>query len=123
MYFQMIGRAFSCGKKTIPLIFDLVANSQFISDAADNFPNELKGEIEKRKKECEKEGKEYEVGFDVNEFIVMDEFMDVVSGFREIEERLEGRAWTEEEIEILKKWYPIEGGKVKDRLYNTANIY
>ncbi len=90
MYFQMIGRAFSCGKKTIPLIFDLVANSQFISDAADNFPNELRGEIEKRKKECEKEGKEYEVGFDVDEFIVMDEFMDVVSGFREIEGRLEG---------------------------------
>lgn len=90
MYFQMIGRAFSCSKKTIPLIFDLVANSQFISDAADNFPNELKGEIEKRKEECEKEGKDYEVGFDVDEFIVMDEFMDVVSGFRAIEDRLTG---------------------------------
>ncbi len=88
MYFQMIGRAFACGKKTIPLIFDLVANSQFISDATDNFPNELRGEIEKRKRECEKEGKEYKVGFDVNEFIVMDEFMDVVSGFRAIEGRL-----------------------------------
>ena len=91
MYFQMIGRAFACGKKTIPLIIDLVANSQFISDAANlSFPNELRGEIEKQKKECEKEGKEYEVGFNVDEFIVMDEFMDVVSGFREIERRLEG---------------------------------
>lgn len=90
MYFQMIGRAFACGKKTIPLIIDLVANSQFISDAVDNFPNELRKEIEKRKKECEKEGKEYDPGFDVDEFIVMDEFMDVVSGFRAIEERLEG---------------------------------
>lgn len=90
LYFQMIGRAFSCGKKTIPLIFDLVANSQFIFDAVDNFPNELRGEIEKRKEECEKEGKEYEVGFDVDEFIVMDEFMDVVSGFRAIEGRLQG---------------------------------
>ena len=89
MYFQMIGRAFSCGKKTIPLIFDLVANSQFISDAVDDFPNEIRKEIEKRKEECEKEGKEQEVGFDVDEFIVMDEFMDVVSGFREIEGRLE----------------------------------
>ena len=90
LYFQMIGRAFSCGKKIIPLIFDLVANSQFISETADNFPNELRGEIEKRKKECEQEGKEYEVGFDVDEFIVMDQFMDVVSGFKEIEGRLEG---------------------------------
>ena len=117
MYFQMIGRAFSCGKKTIPLIFDLVANSQFISDAVDNFPNELKGEIEKRKEECEKEGKEYEVGFDVDEFIVMDYFMDVVSGFREIEGRLQGREWTEEENNILKKYYPVEGYKeVIDRL-------
>lgn len=90
MYFQMIGRAFSCGKKTIPLIFDLVANSQFISGAVDNFPNELMGEIEKRKKECEKEGKNYEAGFDVNEFVIMDYFMDAISGFRAIEERLKG---------------------------------
>lgn len=89
LYFQMIGRAFACGKKTIPLIFDLVANSQFISDAVDNFPNELRGEIERRKEVYEKEGKEYKVGFDVDEFIVMDQFMDVVSGFKEIEGRLE----------------------------------
>lgn len=88
MYFQMIGRAFACGKKTIPLIFDLVANSQFISDAADNFPNELKRDIEKRKEEYKKEGKNYEVGFDVDEFIVMDEFMDVISGFKAIEGKL-----------------------------------
>lgn len=126
MYFQMIGRAFACGKKTIPLIFDLVANSQFISDAANlSFPSELRGEIEKRKEECEKEGKDYEVGFDVDEFIVMDEFMDVVSGFRAIEGRLKGREWTEKEIEILKKWYPIEGGDVEKRLdgRTRCNIY
>ena len=117
MYFQMIGRAFACGKKTIPLIFDLVANSQFISDTVDNFPNEIKGEIEKRKEECEKEGKEYNVGFDVNEFIVMDYFMDVVSGFKEIEGRLIGRKWTEEENNILREYYPVKGYKeVIDRL-------
>ena len=91
MYFQMIGRAFSCDKKTIPLIFDLVANSQSISDATDvSFPNELRGEIEKRKKEYKKEGKDYEVGFDVDEFVIMDEFMDAISGFRAIEGRLQG---------------------------------
>lgn len=117
MYFQMIGRAFACGKKTIPLIFDLVANSQFISDTVDNFPNEIKGEIEKRKEECGKEGKEYNVGFDVNEFIVMDYFMDVVSGFKEIEGRLIGRKWTEEENNILREYYPVKGYKeVIDRL-------
>lgn len=116
LYFQMIGRAFACGKKTIPLIFDLVANSQFISDATDNFPNEIKREIEKRKEECEKEGKDYEVGFDIDEFIVMDEFMDVVSGFREIERRLKGREWTEEENNILREYYHVEGTKVIDRI-------
>ena len=108
MYFQMIGRAFACGKKTIPLIFDLVANSQFISDAANlSFPNELRGEIEKQKKECEKEGKEYEVGFNVDEFIVMDEFMDVVSGFRAIEGRLTG-SW-DLYIKALKQYKEREG--------------
>lgn len=91
MYFQMIGRAFACGKKSIPLIFDLVANSQIISDASNlSFPNELRGEIEKQKEECEKEGKEYDPCFDMDEFIVTDEFMDVVSGFRAIEGRLIG---------------------------------
>jgi len=107
MYFQMIGRAFSCGKKTIPLIFDLVANSQFISDAVDNFPNELKGEIEKRKKEYEKESKDYEVGFDVDEFIVMDYFMDVVSGFKAIEEKLKG-SW-DLYIKALRQYKEREG--------------
>lgn len=107
MYFQMIGRAFSCGKKTIPLIFDLVANSQFISDVADNFPNELRGEIEKRKKECEKEGKNYEVGFDVNEFVIMDYFMDAISGFRAIEGRLIG-SW-DLYIKSLKQYKEREG--------------
>lgn len=107
LYFQMIGRAFACGKNTIPLIFDLVANSQFISDTADNFPNELRGEIKKRKEECEKEGKEYEVGFDVDEFIVMDYFMDVVSGFKAIEGRLEG-SW-DLYIKALKQYKEREG--------------
>lgn len=115
-YFQMIGRAFACGKKTIPLIFDLVANSQFISGDVDNFPNELRGEVEKRKKECEKEGKEYEVGFDIDKFIIMDQFMDVVSGFKEIEGRLTRKKWREEENNILREYYPIEGLKVADRL-------
>ena len=103
----MIGRAFSRGKKIIPLIFDLVANSQFISETADNFPNELRGEIEKRKKEYEKEGTKYEVGFNVDEFIVMDQFMDVVSGFKAIEERLEGSwdLW----VKSLKQYREREG--------------
>ena len=107
LYFQMIGRAFSRGKKIIPLIFDLVANSQFISETADNFPNELRGEIEKRKKEYEKEGTKYEVGFNVDEFIVMDQFMDVVSGFKAIEERLEGSwdLW----VKSLKQYREREG--------------
>lgn len=119
MYFQMIGRAFACGKKTIPLIIDLVANSQFISDAANlSFPNELRREIKKRKEECVKEGKEYDPGFDVDEFIVMDEFMDVVSGFREIEGRLfsQKEIWTEEENNILREYYLVEGTRVADRL-------
>ena len=116
MYFQMIGRAFACGKKTIPLIFDLVANSQFISDATDlSFPGELRGEIEKRKKECKKEDKDYEVGFNVDEFIVMDYFMDVVSGFKEIEGRLEG-SW-DLYIKALKQYKDREGDCLVPRRY------
>lgn len=114
LYFQMIGRAFSCGKKSIPLIFDLVANSQFISDTVGNFPNELRGEIKKRKEKCEKEGKDYEIGFDVDEFVVMDYFMDVVSGFKAIEERLHG-SW-DLYIKALKQYKEREGNC--DILYN-----
>ena len=46
--------------------------------------------------------------------------MDVVSGFKEIEGRLIGREWTEEEIEILKKYYPIEGLNVMGKLKNRT---
>lgn len=104
----------------------MVANSQFISDAANlSFPNELRREIKKRKEECVKEGKEYDPGFDVDEFIVMDEFMDVVSGFREIEGRLEGARndWTDEEIEILKQTFEKIGamGIIKQNLFSRHN--
>lgn len=116
MYFQMIGRAFSCGKKTIPLIIDLVANSQFISETADNFPNELRGEIERRKEECKKEGKEYDPGFDVDDFIIMDQFMDVVSGFKAIEERLQG-SW-DLYIKALKQYKEREGDCLVPQKHN-----
>lgn len=123
LYFQMIGRAFSCGKKTIPLIFDLVANSQFISDAVDNFPNELRREIEKRKEECEKEGRDYEVGFNVDEFIVMDEFMDVVSGFRAIEGKLIGD-WDAMFREYCKFYQENGHGDVpKTEEYRELNLW
>lgn len=94
----------------------MVANSQFISDVNVSFPNELREEIERQKKESGKRNKDYEVGFNVDDFIIIDQFMDVVSGFREIEGKLVCKGWTDEEIEILKKYYPTEGKKVESRL-------
>ena len=51
---------------------------------------------------------------------MVEQIVKIKEMFREIEGRLTGREWTEEEIEILKKWYPIEGLGVMNRLENRT---
>ena len=57
---------------------------------------------------------------EIDTFFVVEQIVEIKEMFKEIEGRLEGREWTEEEIEILKKYYPVEGIKVMNRLENKT---
>lgn len=113
VFLQQIGRAIEANNANTPVIIDAVNN---FSSAGQGM--KLLGEIKEAvAREKENDPKFDDSGFaDIDTFFVVEQIVEIKEMFREIEERLEGREWSEEEIEILKKWYPIEGIKVKDRL-------
>ena len=98
LYYQQIGRCFSVDMKSVPIIFDLVANCESIMDS--NLKNDLLEALDKRDEENKDSeagnGKEKEDGNDRNKitrediekFFVFDQVVDSVRAFREIEGRL-----------------------------------
>jgi len=91
LYYQQIGRCFSVGMDTVPVIFDLVANCESIMDYG------LKADLLKAIEEREKTG-EYDDDItsddkeitkeDIENFFVFDQVIDAVSAFNGIENRL-----------------------------------
>ncbi|SEU19013.1 Helicase associated domain protein [Enterocloster clostridioformis] len=85
LFFQQIGRAISCNGKGIPLILDLVANAQSVTEC--NLKTDIEREIQKEKERNKGFSSE---GLEVDKFFVMDEVLDVISAFKGIEGRLIG---------------------------------
>lgn len=83
LFFQQIGRAISCNSKGIPLILDLVANAQSVTEC--NLKTDIEREIQKERERNKGFSSE---GLEVEKFFIMDEVLDVVSAFKGIEERL-----------------------------------
>ena len=114
VYLQQLGRLLEAGNMDkYLLVFDFVNNFSSANDGV-GLLREIKDAIAR-----EKEGDPDfdDSGFeDIDTYFVLDQILEVQEMFREIEGRLGGRLWAEEEIEILKKWYPIEGGNVEKRL-------
>ena len=100
LYYQQIGRCFSVDMKTVPIIFDLVANCESIMDCS--LKNDLFDTIEKRDSEGKKKDNEVEndketegnsdnkkiTKDDIEKFFLFDHVVDSVRTFREIENRL-----------------------------------
>lgn len=100
LYYQQIGRCFSVDMKTVPIIFDLVANCESIMDCS--LKNDLFDAIEKRDSEGIKKDNEVEndketegnsdnkkiTKDDIEKFFLFDHVVDSVRTFREIENRL-----------------------------------
>ncbi len=100
LYYQQIGRCFSVDMKTVPIIFDLVANCESIMDCS--LKNDLFDAIEKRDSEGKKKDNEVEndketegnsdnkkiTKDDIEKFFLFDHVVDSVRTFREIENRL-----------------------------------
>ena len=83
LFFQQIGRAISCNSKGIPLILDLVANAQSVTEC--NLKMDIEREI---LKERDRNKGFSDEGLEIDKFFIMDEVMDGISAFKGIEGRL-----------------------------------
>ena len=114
IYLQQLGRLLEAGNMDkYLLVFDFVNNFSSVNDGI-GLLREIKDVIAREKDndpDFDDSGLE-----DIDTFFVIDQILEVQEMFKAIEGRLEGRTWKEEEIEILKKWYPIEGLSVEKRL-------
>jgi len=134
LYYQQIGRVFAVDMDTVPIIFDLVANCEsIIMDC--NLKNDLLDAIDKREKDkvnedaCVDSGRNNEkvnnsnncdtreiTRDDIESFFVFDQVIDAVNTFKEIEGRIIGDNWSEEDEELMRQHYPSMGTKIKSML-------
>ena len=89
LYYQQIGRVFSVDMDTVPIIFDLVANCEFIMDC--NLKNDLLNVIQRRDKDNINENSTELTKEDIEKFFVFDQVVDAISVFKSIEKRLVDR--------------------------------
>ena len=114
IYLQQLGRLLEAGNMDkYLLVFDFVNNFSSANDGV-GLLKEIKDAVAREK---ENDPDFNDSGFeDIDTYFVLDQILEVQEMFKEIEGRLQGREWTEEENEILRKYYPVEGTKVADRL-------
>lgn len=114
VYLQQLGRLLEAGNMDkYLLVFDFVNNFSSANDGV-GLLKEIKDAVAREK---ENDPDFNDSGFeDIDTYFVLDQILEVQEMFKEIEGRLQGREWTEEENEILRKYYPVEGTKVADRL-------
>ncbi|WP_027294266.1 Helicase associated domain protein [Robinsoniella sp. KNHs210] len=84
LYYQQIGRALSCDGQLTPIIFDLVANGQSLEEC------NLKSDLAERIKREQSDNKDFIDDFNLDSFFVLDEVIDAVNQFKDIESRLIG---------------------------------
>lgn len=119
VFLQQIGRAIEANNTNTPVIIDAVNNFSSAGQGM-GLLKDIKDAIEKEK---ESDPDFDNSGFeDIDTFFVVEQIVEIKEMFKEIEGRLHGSEWSEEEIEILKKWYLIEGINVKDRLENRTKV-
>lgn len=139
LYYQQIGRVFAVDMDTVPIIFDLVANCESIMDC--NLKNDLLDAIDKRDKnkvnkdsyvdggqngdgKCNSDDcNTKEITRDgIESFFVFDQVIDAVNAFKEIEGRIIDSSWSEEDNNLMRKYYPSMGSKVKSMLSVERSI-
>lgn len=116
IYYQQIGRAIDAGSNEQRVILDLVSN--FNSLKSFNLKKDLEEKIRERREgnfsDCSEE-------IELDKFNVIDFVQECVNVFKEIDNRIIGTMWTEEDEEILRQYYSILGTKVKSKLSMKRN--
>lgn len=115
LYTQQIGRIVTLAKDEDPhaIVFDLVNNIDNVEyndrKISENRRYSTSRVLDAIRRRAEKS----------NQVIVADETRDIVRCIKEIKE-FEDKHWTDEEIEILKKYYENEGRLIQERLPNRT---
>lgn len=117
IYYQQIGRAIDAGSTEQRVILDLVSN--FNNLESFNFKKELQEKTTERQNGA---FNECSIDFDVDEFNVVDYIQECIDIFNKIDSQITGRKWTEEEDEIILKYYKQEGSQVYKRLSNRTSF-
>ncbi len=118
VFLQQIGRAIEANNANTPVIIDAVNN---FSSAGQGM--KLLGEIKEAVTREKKSNLNFDdSGFiDIDTFFVVEQIVEIKEMFREIEGRLTGREWTDEEIEIMEKYYlELGGNKISQYLPNRT---
>lgn len=103
IFYQQIGRALHVGKANDPIIFDCVSNRAL-----------LKITSNKRIK-VRRPSLIHNIPQISDQTVVYDYTKDILDVIKEIEDTLDW-SWTDDEIAILRQYYPIEGFSVAKRL-------
>lgn len=114
IYLQQLGRLVDTDNiDKYLLVFDFVNNFSRVNDGI-GLLREIKDAVAKEK---ESDSDFDDSGFEnIDTFFVLEQVVEIQEMFREIEGKIKGREWMEEENEILKKYFSIEGIKVIGRL-------
>lgn len=109
VWHQQIGRAIEANNTNTPVIIDAVNNFSAVGQGME-LMREIKDAVAKEK---ESDPDFDDSGFEnIDTFFVLEQIVEIQEMFKEIEERLQGSKWTEEEIIIMEKYY-IELGANK----------
>lgn len=104
LYMQQIGRVIKANAKFKPLIFDLVNNSNSVKRA---YPKLLGEEVKRFREENKFIDAEVLKNIKVN---IFDEISDIIKVIEKITKEA-NEEWTDEEIYLLKKYYPSTGAR------------
>lgn len=114
IYFQQLGRLLEADNMDkYLLVFDFVNNFSSVNDGI-GLLKEIKDAIERERVwNPDFDNSDF---LDIDTFFVVEQVKEIQELFQEIEGRLIGRKWAEEENDILREYYPSEGVGVVDRL-------
>lgn len=117
IYYQQIGRAIDAGSIDKRVILDLVSN--FNSLKSFNLKKELEEKVRERR-----EGKFSDCSddFEIDKFDVVDYVQECVDVFSWIDGQINNETWDREDDEILIRYYPVIGTKVKSRLLKERSL-
>lgn len=105
IFLQQLGRALEAGKTTQPLIYDLVGNYKDLRIENGGLAKTQISIVKGIEEKVKKVGK--------SNYVIVRNFTEELDNvMSELSQFIAGRPWTEDDLSLLRKYYPIGGWKV-----------